>query len=105
MCIRDRAYKEDFTPRVAIADVRRIEVLGTDDAVEFNMYAEAGGPRDERRFKLYTRSPLSLTRVLPVFTHMGVEVTDERPYVLHRADGARVHVYDFGLRALSLIHI
>ena len=95
------AYKEDFTPRVAIADVRRIEVLGTDDAVEFNMYAEAGGPRDERRFKLYTRSPLSLTRVLPVFTHMGVEVTDERPYVLHRADGARVHVYDFGLRATS----
>ena len=32
---------------------------------------------------------------------MGVEVTDERPYVLHRADGARVHVYDFGLRATS----
>jgi len=95
------AYKEDFTPRVALADVRRIEALDSDDAVEFSMYAEPAGPRDERRFKLYTRSPLSLTRVLPVFTHMGVEVTDERPYGLRRADGVNVHVYDFGLKASS----
>ncbi|HRW18523.1 MAG TPA: NAD-glutamate dehydrogenase [Dermatophilaceae bacterium] len=92
------AYKEDFTPRVAVADLRRIELLDTDETVELNMYHEPGGPLDERRFKLYTRGALSLTRVLPLFTHMGVEVTDERPYQLHRADGVGVHVYDFGLR-------
>ncbi len=92
------AYKEDFTPRVGVADVRRIEALDTDEAVEINMYAAPGAPREERRFKLYRRGPLSLTRVLPLFTHLGVEVTDERPYVLRRADGVSVHVYDFGLR-------
>ncbi len=92
------AYKEDFSPRVAVADVRRIEALDTDDAVEINMYAAPGGPRGERRFKLYRRGALSLTRVLPLFTHLGVEVIDERPYQLRRADGVTVHVYDFGLR-------
>ena len=44
---------------------------------------------DERRFKLYRRGPLSLTHVLPIFTHMGVEVVDERPYEVTRADGDR----------------
>ena len=93
------AYKEDFSARVGVSDIKRIEVLQTDDAVELNLYHEPGGPRDERRFKLYTRADLSLTRVLPLFSHLGLEVTDERPYQLHRADGVNVHVYDFGLRA------
>ncbi|MEI2764871.1 MAG: NAD-glutamate dehydrogenase [Dermatophilaceae bacterium] len=95
------AYKEDFHPRIAVADIRRIEALGTDEAVELNLYHEPGAPRDERRFKLYRRGALSLTQILPLFTHLGVEVTDERPYEIHRSDGIRVFVYDFGLRAPS----
>ena len=51
-----------------------------------------------RRFKLFRRSPLSLTQVLPLFTHMGVEVVDERPYEVARHDGVRLYVYDFGLQ-------
>ena len=35
--------------------------------------------------------------MLPVFTHLGVEVVDERPYELERSDGVAVQVYDFGL--------
>ena len=33
-----------------------------------------------------------------MFTHLGVEVVDERPYEISRSDGVTVHVYDFGLR-------
>ena len=33
-----------------------------------------------------------------MFTHLGVEVIDERPYEITRSDGVRVYVYDFGLR-------
>jgi glutamate dehydrogenase len=33
-----------------------------------------------------------------MFTHLGVEVIDERPYEVTRSDGVRVYVYDFGLR-------
>ena len=70
----------------------------TDDATGLNMYQEPGAPPNERRFKLYRRSPLSLTQVLPMFTHMGVEVVDERPYEISRSDGVDLWVYDFGLR-------
>ncbi|MEO3935974.1 NAD-glutamate dehydrogenase [Dermatophilaceae bacterium Soc4.6] len=93
------AYKEDFHPRVAVADLRRMESLDTDEAVELNLYQQPGASGDDRRFKLYRRGALSLTQVLPLFTDLGVEVVDERPYQVHRADGVMVHVYDFGLRA------
>ena len=92
------AYKEDVHPRVAVTDIRRIEMLDSDDAVEVGLHQEPGCPPDERRFKLYRRGPLTLTRVLPMFTHLGVEITDERPYEITRSDGVRVYVYDFGLR-------
>jgi glutamate dehydrogenase len=92
------AYKEDFTPRIGVADIRHMDALESDDDTGLNMYQEPGAPSNERRFKLYRRSPLSLTQVLPMFTHMGVEVVDERPYEVTRADGVRLWVYDFGLR-------
>ncbi|GAA1254364.1 NAD-glutamate dehydrogenase [Oryzihumus leptocrescens] len=93
------AYKEDFTPRVGIVDLRHIEALESADSVRLNLYQEPGSPAQERRFKLYRRGPLSLTAVLPLFTHLGVEVVDERPYEIDRADGVTVYVYDFGLVA------
>ena len=37
--------------------------------------------------------------MLPLFTHLGVEVVDERPYEIRRSDGVSVYVYDFGLKA------
>ena len=92
------AYKEDFSPRVGVADIRHMDALETADDTGLNMYQEPGAPPNERRFKLYRRTPLSLTQVLPMFTHMGVEVVDERPYEVARGDGVRLHVYDFGLR-------
>ena len=51
-----------------------------------------------RRFKLFRVDPLSLTDILPIFTDMGVEVVDEQPFEIARADGTTLHVYDFGLR-------
>ena len=92
------AYKEDFHPRVAVADIRRMEALRGPEDIELFLYQEPGAPPEERRFKLHTRSALSLTQILPLFTHLGVEATDERPYEITRSDGAAVFVYDFGLR-------
>ena len=63
-----------------------------------NLYAPVGAPHRERRFKLYRLAPLSLTAVLPFLANLGVEVVDERPYILERADGGLAYVYDFGLR-------
>ena len=92
------AYKEDFGARDAMADLRHIEALDGEDALRLNLYHEPGTSSAERRFKLYRRGPLSLTSVLPLFSHFGLEVADERPYQIHPSDGGGVHVYDFGLR-------
>ena len=67
-----------------------------------NLYQEPGSAADERRFKLYRRGPLSLTAVLPLFTHLGVEVVDERPYeieAIRRAERLHLRLRAQGARA------
>ncbi|MDI2131425.1 NAD-glutamate dehydrogenase [Yinghuangia seranimata] len=95
-------YKSDFSPRTAVADLRRIEALDPDPEVSdftLNLYQPIGALPGERRFKVYrTGGPLSLSEVLPILQRMGLEVVDERPYELRRSDGRIAWVYDFGLR-------
>ncbi|WTW95128.1 NAD-glutamate dehydrogenase [Streptomycetaceae bacterium NBC_01309] len=94
-------YKADFTPRTAVADLRRIEALDPEGGSDFtlNLYQPIGALPGERRFKIYrTGGPLSLSDVLPILQRMGIEVVDERPYELRRSDGRIAWVYDFGLR-------
>lgn len=95
------AYKEDFDVSTAVDDLDRIEALGDGDlTTALHLYEDsASDSAQERRFKLYRRTELSLTQVLPLFTHLGVEVGDERPYELRGADGRTLRIYDFGLRA------
>ena len=91
------AYKEDFPPRVAAADVRRIEDVGN-QPVGLSLYSPVDAGEGESRFKVFrTGTPLSLSQVLPVLSSMGVEVIDERPYELELPDD-RAWIYDFGLR-------
>jgi glutamate dehydrogenase len=91
-------YRADFPPRVAVADLQHFEGLAEDDFT-LSLYEPVGAAPEERRFKIYrTGAPVSLSAVLPVLQRLGVEVVDERPYELRRADDSRVWVYDFGLR-------
>jgi glutamate dehydrogenase len=91
-------YRADFSPRSAVADLQHIESLGADDFT-LSLYEPVGAAPEERRFKIYrTGAPVSLSAVLPVLQRLGVEVVDERPYELRRADQSRAWVYDFGLR-------
>ncbi len=92
-------YKEDALPRVGVADLKRLEALDDDPAgIGLNLYEPVGARAAERRFKVYRTQPLSLSAVLPFLANLGVEVVDERPYVIERANGDRRYVYDFGLR-------
>jgi len=94
------AYREDFLPRVAAADVRRLERLG-DAPIALSLYEPFDAADSEARVKLFrTGGPLSLSDVLPVLSAMGVEVVDERPYQIDRTTGV-AWIYDFGLRRSS----
>ncbi|MBP6997013.1 MAG: NAD-glutamate dehydrogenase [Phycicoccus sp.] len=92
------AYEESFTVNQGVADLAHLDGLDESRGTSVALYRPAKGPETVRRFKLFRGDPLSLTDVLPIFTHMGVEVVDEQPFEIARADGELVHVYDFGLR-------
>jgi glutamate dehydrogenase len=93
------AYKEDFTPRAAATDLKRIEEVDGGVELALSLYEPLDRPADERRFKLFTTGkPLSLSAMLPLLTEMGVEVIDERPYLLERPASDPAYIYDFGLR-------
>ncbi len=95
------AYKEDYPARTGAADIGRLEELGADgnDAgIGLSLYEEVGAATGHARLKVFrVGAPLSLSEVLPVLTAMGVDVVDERPYVLEGLPRAS-YVYDFGLR-------
>ncbi len=96
------AYKEDFPASTAVDDLRRLEALDEADDLGMNLYTPADAHPDERRFKIYrVGSSISLSDVLPLLQAHGVRVVDERPYGLHRADGAQAWIYDFGLEQFS----
>ena len=92
------AYEETFSVNQGLADISHLDRLGDGAGTSVALYRPAGAPDDVRRFKLFRVDPLSLTDILPIFTDMGVEVVDEQPYEVARADGTTLHVYDFGLR-------
>lgn len=96
-----QSYKEDFEPPVALEDLGRLEHLEDDDvAVHLYRDDKTESPDTDRRLKVYRRGPATLSDLLPVFTDFGLEVVDERPYLV-RDDAAATRIYDVGLRAPS----
>ncbi|MEV6939145.1 NAD-glutamate dehydrogenase, partial [Streptomyces sp. NPDC051132] len=92
-------YKADHSPRAAVADLVHLEQLSAGKDFSLSLYEPVGAAPDERRFKIYQNGgTVSLSKVLPVLSRLGVEVTDERPYELRCADRTTAWIYDFGLR-------
>ena len=52
--------------------------LQPDDAHAVSLYAPAGGAPNQRRLKLFSTEPVSLSTASPILQGMGVEVIDER---------------------------
>ncbi|GAA5161103.1 NAD-glutamate dehydrogenase [Ornithinimicrobium tianjinense] len=94
------AYKEDFDGETAYFDMTRLADL-EHGAARPRLYRAEGDDPEERRLKAYRSEEMSLSDVLPVFSHLGLEVTVQRPYELDGAGSGRSYIYDFGLRAPS----
>jgi len=95
------AYKEDFLPATASADVGRLEAMQVDDegnGFDLALVEQVDAGRGEARLKVYrVGEPLSLSAVLPMLSSMGVEVVDERPYEMEGIERP-TYIYEFGLR-------
>ncbi len=93
------AYKEDFGAETAVADIAVLHPLPHEDGLAFSLYTPPAHEDADRRLKVFrTGRPVSLARALPIFTQMGIEVLDERPYEIELVGRDEVWIYDFGLR-------
>jgi glutamate dehydrogenase len=90
-------YKDEHTPHEAVKDVAKLELLDEPGQLVMHVYRRRQDESDIR-FKVYRYGePMILSAVLPVLHSLGVRVTDERPYEMHRVDGT-IYLYDFGLQ-------
>jgi glutamate dehydrogenase len=91
------AYRDDWVPRSALADLGHIEALERDD-LELRLYRPFEAPQGTLRAKVFRAgTPLALSDMLPLFEAMGVEVADERPYKIAPRGREPMWIYDFGL--------
>jgi glutamate dehydrogenase len=91
-------YRDDYLTRTAVADIRRIEGLSSENDLEMSLYHPLEASEDFLRFRLYRLGgQISLSEVLPLLEHMGVEVADQRPYKIEPAGKTPVWISDFGL--------
>src|SRR3954454_14212329 len=94
------AYREDSHPRMAIADVQRLEQLEGEDALDLSLYRPLEAAPGVLRCKLYRRGGrVSLSDVLPMFESLGLTVSDARPYEVTPRASTPAWIYDFGLVA------
>ncbi|MDO9485037.1 MAG: NAD-glutamate dehydrogenase, partial [Actinomycetota bacterium] len=95
-------YKERYAPAVAVSDAMTIAKLDTDElAIEISRMSDSGEPgaEHESRVRLIRAGdPMSLSAVLPLLQHLGVEVLDEYPFEIERKGLHSAWVMDFGVR-------
>jgi glutamate dehydrogenase len=92
------AYRADWVPRSAVADIARIEELAQPEDLSLRLYRPFEAAAGSLRAKVFRAgAPLALSDLLPLFEDMGVEVADERPYAVRPRDREAIWIYDFGL--------
>jgi glutamate dehydrogenase len=93
-------YKEDYTARQAMKDL--VALMGLEDVHDMSMAMYVPDRPDdeaELRLKIFRReASLSLSKILPHLSLLGVDVIDERPYELALGNDQRAFIYDFGVR-------
>nr|QZD57732.1 NAD-glutamate dehydrogenase [Glycomyces sp. TRM65418] len=90
------AYKAEHSPIDAAKDIAKLEMLRESGDMELQLFRRGGDDADVH-FKIYAfDQPVGLSEALPVLGHLGVKVSEERPYHIERADGT-IHLHDFKL--------
>ncbi|MCB1800231.1 MAG: NAD-glutamate dehydrogenase [Gammaproteobacteria bacterium] len=86
-------YREDFHPRIAVNDIRRIEQIRAEGRLGVHLYHPLAERRELVHVRLYALSQsIPLSQVIPILEHLGLRVLGERPYCLrHHAGDAWIH--------------
>lgn len=92
------SYRDDFSPRGAVVDIKKIAGLKSDGDLAMSFYRSVEESKDILRFKLFRRaSQIPLSDVLPILENLGLRVIGERPYEFRDKEGVVIWVHDFSL--------
>ena len=79
-------------------DLAGVTTIDYDNPLAFDLYAADEAEPANLRFKMFSaKDPVTLTKVMPHLTNMGVEVADERAYEITLGEHKPL-VYDLGLK-------
>ena len=91
-------YRDDYEPRAAVADIRKIANLASASDIAMSFYRAIGDAEHALRFRLFhLHEPLALSDVMPILENLGLRVIGERPYGVRRRSGSPVWIHEFAL--------
>lgn len=91
-------YRDDFDPRMAVADIKKLLRLVQGERLAMSLYRLPGTDEEALRLRLYHReTSLPLSDVLPIMENLGLRVVSERPYGIRAANGESFWVQEFTL--------
>ena len=91
-------YRDEVSVAQAVDDILAMARLDTATPIVVSLYRPAAASGERLGFRLYCLgAAVPLSASLPMLENMGVEVQDERSYVLQRRHATAVHLHDFGL--------
>ena len=91
------SYKEGFLPRMAVADIRHMDLMTQAEPLELSFYRAIEDPAGIFRFKLFHLNKLiPLSDVIPVLENLGLRILGERPHEVRRKTKKEViWIHDF----------
>lgn len=91
-------YMDDFVPRAAIDDIKKIATLNSTDDIATSFYRKLGGDSKAVTFRLFhLDTSIILSDVMPILEHLGLRVESEHPYDIKCKDGKVVWVHEYDL--------
>ena len=89
-------YREDYSARVAVADIGFIEHELTTEAPVMSFYRHILADTGSINFKLFSKpNPIPLSDVIPVIENMGLRVESEHPFEIKRREDTSVWIHEF----------
>ncbi|QIN32503.1 NAD-glutamate dehydrogenase [Legionella longbeachae] len=93
------AYRDMFSPRTAVYDIKHIEILTPENPLGINFYKPLDESENSFRLKVYQHdSTIPLSDVLPILEKLGLRAISERPYPLKFDDGKVTWINDFAMQ-------
>ena len=88
------SYSEECSPKIAVMDIKQIEKLSQQQAIDIIFYL---APDNDIRLRLFQYDkPIPLSDVLPMLENLDLRTFDERPYKI-TTPSANIWISDFSV--------